>query len=159
MRLSFLRDVSTLALALLLFAAHPARAAATMTVDGEPGKGFSVVPSHAPEVVTTPGPFSLSSPTRIDVMLSRHPVASGENLWCLYRITAYSRPMRQTVVTPGEEICMNCQEMFGPSPESAEFRFLGRGGKDLGSAFGELVTASCGPCALEARQRYSLYRR
>jgi len=162
MRLSFRsgRFLSALAMAILLpLSALPAGAGSAMTVDGEPGKGFSAAPSHSPEAVTAPGPYSLSSPTRLDVMLSRRPVMPEEGIWCLYRITAYSRPMRQAVVTPGEEICMSCQEMFGSSPESAEFRFLDRRGKALGSAFAELVTASCGPCALEARQRFAMYRR
>ena len=151
---------SALLLAMLVIAAPlPARAGTAMMADGEPGKGWSAPPSRSPDVVTTPGPFSLSDPMRIDVTLSRRPVSAGETAWCLYRITGYARPMKEAVVTPGEEICMSCQELFGPSPQNAEFRFLDRGGRDLGSAYGELVTTACGACVLEARQRYSIYRR
>ena len=137
----------------------PALIGAAMTADGEPGKGLSAPPSRSPDAVTTPGPFSLSAPMRLDVTQARRPATPGESVWCRYRITAYVRPMRQAVVVPGEEICMSCQEMFGSSPESAEFRFLDRSGRDLGSAYGELVTIACGPCALEARQRFAIYRR
>ena len=144
---------------LLIVAPLPARAGTGMVADGEPGKGWSAPPSRFPGLVTTPGPFSLSDPTRIDVTLAWRPGAAEETAWCLYRITGYARPMKQALVSPGEEICMSCQELFEPSPQSAEFRFHDRGGRDLGSAYGELVTTACGLCALEARQRYSIYRR
>jgi hypothetical protein len=140
---------------LLSLPALPAGASMAMTADGEPSRFVSGTPSPTSNVSTTP----LAAPMRLYVTPARRPAATAESAWCVYRITANVRPLKPSVVAPGELICMSCQDMFGPSPQSAEFRFLDPEGKDLGSAFGELMTAPCGPCALETHQRFAMYRR
>lgn len=151
--------VAALLVAILLGSSAPVSYAGTMS-DGEPGKGFTVPPpSRTPDVMPTPGPFSLSAPMRLDVMSFRNPSSAGDQSWCTYRITGYAGPKRATPVVPGEEICMSSQGFFGGSPDVAEFHFLDRSGRELASAYGELVGASCGACAVEAQQRFSMYRR
>ncbi|HKA25055.1 MAG TPA: hypothetical protein VKF80_08750 [Candidatus Eisenbacteria bacterium] len=142
--------------------ASVADAATAMTAEGEPGKGFMVPPSRAPDVATTPGPFSLSAPMRLDVTAFRASSTTGapsDHNWCTYRITAYSSTKRYVAVIPGEEICMNSQDLFGSSPDVAEFHFLDRNGRELASAYGELVSATCGPCAAQAPQRFTMFGR
>ena len=152
--------VAALLVAILLGISAPVSYAGTaMMTDGEPGKGFTPPPSRAPDVMYTPGPFSLSSPMRLDVMSFRTPLSADEPSWCTYRITGYAGPKRAAPVVPGDEICMSSQGFFGGSPDVAEFHFLDRSGRELASAYGELVAASCGACAAEAQQRFSMYRR
>jgi hypothetical protein len=152
--------VAALLMAMLLGSTACVVSAATaMMADGEPGKGFTPPPSRAPDVVSAPGPFSLSAPMRLDVTAAHTAIAASTQSWCTYRITGYASAKRSTLVIPGEEICMNSQDFFGGSPDVAEFHFLDRSGRELASAFGELVGASCGACSLEAQQRYAIFRR
>jgi hypothetical protein len=152
--------VAALLMAILLVGSARVSAAGTvMMTDGEPGKGFTAPPSRAPDAMPTPGPFSLSAPMRLDVT-PFHPASIADDpSWCTYRITGYAGPRRTAPVVPGEEICMSSQDFFGGSPDVAEFHFLDRSGRELASAYGELVGASCGTCAAEAQQRFAMYRR
>ena len=138
------------------FAAH---AGAAMMADGEPGKGFNPPPSKSPDAVIAPGPFSLSTPMRLDVTPLVHSAIAADNSWCTYRITAYTGPNRRGVVTPGDEICMSNRDLFGVSPDVAEFHFLDRTGRELASAYGERVSATCGSCVAEPGLRFAIYRR
>jgi hypothetical protein len=132
----------------------------SMMADGEPGKGFMPPPSRAPDVVSTPGPFSLSAPMRLDVTAFKVPSAvAAERSWCTYRITGFAGTKRRGPVTPGDEICVSNQDLFGASPDVAEFHFLDTRGRELVSAYGELVAQSCGSCAIQVEQRFSLFRR
>jgi len=141
-----------------LAAADPAMV--SVMADGEPGKGFMPPPSRAPDVVSTPGPFSLSAPMRLDVTAFKVPSAvAAERSWCTYRITGFAGTKRRGPVTPGDEICVSSQDLFGASPDVAEFHFLDMTGRELVSAYGELVAQSCGSCAIQADQRFSLFRR
>ena len=139
-------------------AADPAMV--SVMADGEPGKGFTPPPSRAPDVVLTPGPFSLSAPMRLDITAFKVPSAvAAERSWCTYRITGFAGTKRRGPVTPGDEICVSNQDLFGASPDVAEFHFLDMTGRELVSAYGELVAQSCGSCAIQADQRFSLFRR
>jgi hypothetical protein len=140
-------------------AAGPVMMTTVMMTDGEPGKGFTAPPSRAPDAMFTPGPFSLSAPMRLDVMSFRTLSSADDQSWCTYRITGYAGPKHTATVAPGDEICMNSQDFFGGSPDVAEFHFLDRSGRELVSAYGELVASSCGACAAEAQRRFSIYRR
>jgi len=153
-------SVAALLTAILLVGSAPVSDAGTvMMTDGEPGKGFMAPPSRAPDVTYTPGPFSLSAPMRLDVMSFRSPSSADDPSWCTYRITGYAGSKRPAPVVLGEEICMSSQGFFGGSPDVAEFHFLDRSGRELASAYGELVGASCGACAAQAQQRFAIYRR
>src|SRR5215470_15205575 len=152
--------VAALLMAILLgSSARIVSAAMAMTADGEPGKGFTAPPSRVPDVVYSPGPFSLSAPMRLDVTSLPLPSAAVDQSWCTYRITAYSSKKHVEAVVPGQEICMSSQDFLGGSPDVAEFHFLDRRGRELASAYGELVGSACGTCAAETHQRFAMYRR
>jgi hypothetical protein len=152
--------VAALLMAILLVGSAQVSAAGTeMMSDGEPSKGFTAPPSRTPDAMPTPGPFSLSAPMRVDVMTFRPASSADDPSWCTYRITSYAGTKRTASVVPGEEICMSSQGFYGGSPDVAEFHFLDKSGRELVSAYGELVGASCGACAAEAKQRFAIYRR
>jgi len=142
-------------LSLLLLCPEIARAA--MSDAGEPIRGKAPewrLRTSTENVERVP---LLSSPVRVYLERVAQPESVATTNWCTYRIAGTVKPGAPSYVARGATICVSNLDQFAPCPGQTEFRFVDRKGKELGSAYGELVNPTCATCDLETHSQYLIW--